>query len=575
MKSQQNSATLTTSEGIDLRIGGQEKNGGGQWWNGKIDEVGLWNRALSHEEISFLYSGTQADEYDITFQVDMSNEMVSEEGVFIAGSFNDFDPTANILSDMGNGVFQTTLTLPTNEHVTYRFCNGSLISNAELVPQDCGEDNGSGIFNRYLNVSFNSIRPLVCFGTCETCVSLTEMVAYYPFSGNTADESGNDYHGTNYGATLVTDRFGNENEAYYFNGTNSYIHLPTPNVGQNDGMGTWACWFRTQNDFSPEHAQLLDIFHAGGMHLAEGKAGGGMEIGYGDQNHVNDNLYQVNDDNWHFIVLSYNNLNLKLFVDGELRDQVTDGVGQIDYNGLFGIYLGMQGLNINHFLGYLDDVRIYDRPLSQEEITDLYFENTTIPDEFDITFQVDMSNEIVSGEGVFIAGSFNGHNPADTPMTDMGNGIYKITLSLPAFDQITFQYCNGSSFENAEIVPEDCGEDNGSGVFMRTLELYHNSTLPTVCFGSCEQCVSLTEMVAYYPFNGNTSDESGNDYHGTNYGATLATDRFGNENQAYYFNGSSNYIHIPTPNVGQSDGMGTWACWFKVESAAIHFSSFC
>ena len=44
-------------------------------------------------------------------------------------------------------------------------------------------------------------------------------------------------------------------------------------------------------------------------------------------------------------------------------------------------------------------------------------------------------------------------------------------------------------------------------------------------------------LVAYYPFNGNANDESGNGNNGTVNGATLTTDRFGNTNKAYSFNG--------------------------------------
>jgi hypothetical protein len=51
--------------------------------------------------------------------------------------------------------------------------------------------------------------------------------------------------------------------------------------------------------------------------------------------------------------------------------------------------------------------------------------------------------------------------------------------------------------------------------------------------------------VAYYPFNGNANDESGNGYHGTVYNAKLTTDRFNNPNSAYYFDGTNDYIEIP------------------------------
>ena len=45
-------------------------------------------------------------------------------------------------------------------------------------------------------------------------------------------------------------------------------------------------------------------------------------------------------------------------------------------------------------------------------------------------------------------------------------------------------------------------------------------------------------LVAYYPFNGNANDESGNGNNGTVNGATLTTDRFGKVNSAYSFDGS-------------------------------------
>src|ERR1017187_5394463 len=53
-------------------------------------------------------------------------------------------------------------------------------------------------------------------------------------------------------------------------------------------------------------------------------------------------------------------------------------------------------------------------------------------------------------------------------------------------------------------------------------------------------------LVAYYPFNGNANDASGNGNNGTVYGATLTTDRFGISNSAYCFNGTSHYIEVPS-----------------------------
>ncbi|MBV6438716.1 MAG: hypothetical protein EPGJADBJ_00340 [Saprospiraceae bacterium] len=53
----------------------------------------------------------------------------------------------------------------------------------------------------------------------------------------------------------------------------------------------------------------------------------------------------------------------------------------------------------------------------------------------------------------------------------------------------------------------------------------------------------LPPLLAYYPFNGNANDESGNGYNGDVKGAVLTVDRFGESNKAYYFNGNT-YIDI-------------------------------
>ena len=56
--------------------------------------------------------------------------------------------------------------------------------------------------------------------------------------------------------------------------------------------------------------------------------------------------------------------------------------------------------------------------------------------------------------------------------------------------------------------------------------------------------VPTNGLVGYWPFNGNANDESGNGNHGTVNGATLTTDRNGNANAAYSFDGISNFIEV-------------------------------
>ncbi len=51
-------------------------------------------------------------------------------------------------------------------------------------------------------------------------------------------------------------------------------------------------------------------------------------------------------------------------------------------------------------------------------------------------------------------------------------------------------------------------------------------------------------LVAFYPFNSNANDESGNNNHGVVNGPILTTDRNGNDSSAFEFDGTSNYISV-------------------------------
>jgi hypothetical protein len=79
-------------------------------------------------------------------------------------------------------------------------------------------------------------------------------------------------------------------------------------------------------------------------------------------------------------------------------------------------------------------------------------------------------------------------------------------------------------------------------------------------------------LVAYYPFNGNANDESGNGHHGTVNGAILSSDRDGNNDKAYEFShdGASfrnnhQSIYIPFHSDFQSENF-TVSIWFKADS---------
>lgn len=97
-----------------------------------------------------------------------------------------------------------------------------------------------------------------------------------------------------------------------------------------------------------------------------------------------------------------------------------------------------------------------------------------------------------------------------------------------------------------------------------TIRILISAVLLMLCNGGLFAQVDLNAgLAAYYPFNGNANDESGLNHHPVFNNATLAEDRFGIPNNAYYFNGVDNYMRIAdAPGLNFNDRMSI-AVWVK------------
>jgi hypothetical protein len=117
-----------------------------------------------------------------------------------------------------------------------------------------------------------------------------------------------------------------------------------------------------------------------------------------------------------------------------------------------------------------------------------------------VRFRVDMSNETVSPEGVHLAGSFQNWDPAATPMTHVGFGIYESTLAIASNSFHEFKYVNGNDWNEDESVPGICS--NGMNRFFTTTE--QNENLDVVCFNLCDVCAGCTDPMSlqFNPYAG-------------------------------------------------------------------------
>ncbi|SVB63475.1 uncharacterized protein METZ01_LOCUS216329, partial [marine metagenome] len=108
------------------------------------------------------------------------------------------------------------------------------------------------------------------------------------------------------------------------------------------------------------------------------------------------------------------------------------------------------------------------------------FNSLHLCSEASITFQVDMNLETVSANGVHIAGSMQGWDPAATSLSDEdADGKYSVTLVLTAGDTVEYKYINGNAW----------GDDETAFGGNRSLVVPDVDTvLPAYCFNSLEVC---------------------------------------------------------------------------------------
>ncbi len=214
------------------------------------------------------------------------------------------------------------------------------------------------------------------FAQVPSYVPSNGLVGYWPFNGNATDESGSGNNGNVNGATLTGDRFGNSNSAYVFDGISNFISVSNIAIQGNVSRST-SFWFKTNSA-------------SGGMVIATGSGtnqngatynlrilnegflsfmGGNFTSCCYDINPTSGN--NLKDNNWHNCVVTYDSNTFRFYIDGILirtTNLVVSTNGQFNY---FGKSNDANTINSAFFNGIIDDIGIWNRVLTQQEITNL------------------------------------------------------------------------------------------------------------------------------------------------------------------------------------------------------------
>lgn len=440
---------------------------------------------------------------NLTFQVDMSDETVSANGVHVAGSFQGWDPAATEMTDIGDDIYTITVVVSSGTYYEFKYINGDTFDDIEAVPEECGVPDGQGGFNRFLTTPQNdTILSALCFGSCEPCpppmpehnVTFRVDMSYEDVSADGVHLAGT-FQGWDPASTEMINTGDDiyeimlvlEEEDYhefkYINGnTIGQAEIIPPECGQNgnrffnvpayDTIMTAVCFgscdpcgtppvdvnVTFQVDLSNETVSI-DGIHIAGSFQGWDPASTGLTL-------VADDIYQYTQ-----VFLSGTSLEYK-YINGNTFDgaeSVPEECGVPDGQGGFNRYLTV--------------------PTNDTVLPVLCFSSCDPcipPVDVNVTFRVDLHWEVISPDGVHVAGSFQGWDPAATEMQFLFDEIYEYTTVLTAGTEIEYKFINGDEWGDDEEVPEECGVPDGQGGYNRYFTVPANdTTLPFFCFSQC------------------------------------------------------------------------------------------
>ena len=293
------------------------------------------------------------------------------------------------------------------------------------------------------------------------------LVGWWPFNGNANDESLNGNNGTVNGAALTTDRFGNTARAYYFNGVN-FCNISVPNnpdssLNLTEDL-TISSWFNSNLMNNNNGTVRSIVMKSGdGVGAPNGYAYGVWAgtpnstpslgiINFQANPNNNDLSYpsgssgNVNINEWYNYVVTYtkNDSTLKYYLNGVLVDIkiIYFSIGNNDNDLWFGSQQSLY-TTTKTFDGILDDIGIWNRALTQEEISNLYnapncSNNLTISPS---------TNQLEIGNTANFIATTSDPNPSYVWQSDFGQGY----VTLNNYGNYSGVNTNSLSISNVQL----------------------------------------------------------------------------------------------------------------------------
>lgn len=479
-----------------------------------------------------------ANAFNVTFQLDLSTAAISPMGPHIAGAFQGWDPAATALTDDNcDFIYEVTLDVAAGDY-EFKFVNGNAWGTDETaIPAAC---TGAGSTNRTITVTGDQTYGPVCFNDCGPCISLmplsvpvtlrvdmtletvTDVVSV---AGDFQSEAGLGDDWTP-GAAQMTDLDGDkvyEISMMVAPGCYSYKFINGDAWGEDEGSVPSACdvggnrQFRA-NDIGydqmaicykqcgacPTVIENYDLTFQVDMSrvsaIADLAAGAGIEgfllndtisaagnfqseAGFSDWTPGQTQLTDPDGDKIYTLTVNIPQGTYQYkFINGTSWDFAESVPGECNSGGNRQLELNANTVLPVVCFGYCEA----QCP-------------TALPP-VDVTFRVEMNDEIVNANGLFVAGSFQRPQQWVKDIFAMqdtdGDGIFEYTYTIfPGNYQ--YRYYNGpggdADGETFNFEAGGCGTGNGLGGYNRSLngsDFTGNYLLPAYKYNSCQEMLA-------------------------------------------------------------------------------------
>jgi hypothetical protein len=339
-----------------------------EYINATLDDVRIWNRVLTAQEVSELYVADES--YPVV--------VVSPDSLIFQTRVGQGNPPTQLIyiSNAGQGAMNYTITTSAPWLFAEPDSGGPVppIASVSIGVDASGLPGGTHLGKVIVTAGHGVISDTVTVLVDNAYASIGDsLVASYPFGGNADDVSGNANNGTVTGAVLDIGHTGLSDHAYYFDGDDDCITVPDSPSLDMSGPISISLWLKLPT--IPTHGMMLigkSDYVSHTNYLMVLLPGNVFRWEYNRYCDVTIPSLQVG--HWYHVVVTAESAtgSKQMFVGGQLQTLVPSGSPGSHGIVTAPLTIGCMDGGSSRLNGTLDDLRIWKRVLTPQEVSELY-----------------------------------------------------------------------------------------------------------------------------------------------------------------------------------------------------------